>query len=242
LTSNPSCGIASSAVFSVKYDHQMKYVAFVGTSDSGKTQLIQKVVGELKNRGHAVAVIKHCPHGFDLEPQGKDTARLVAAGADYACMVSADGSAVLQQKRPGLDVRKLSRKHLAGCDFVLVEGFRSDKTLRKIEVLRKGTTEKPSVPKEELIAVVADFETGKGIPSFHPEDAAKIADFLEGPDLETGPQLRLDIDDVAVPMNSFVQRIFMNTLWGMIQSLEQIPENPKSITLSWEKNQKKDKV
>lgn len=220
----------------------MKYVSFVGTSDSGKTELILKVAGELKKRGYAVAVIKHCPHGFDLEPHGKDTARFMEAGVDYACMVSSDGSAVLQQKKAGLDVQKLSREHLASCDFVLVEGFRSDKTLRKIEVLRKGAAEKPSVPRAELIAVVADFETGKGIPSFHPEEAARIADFLEGPDLESGPQLRLDVDDVSVPMNSFVQRIFMNTLLGMIQSLEGIPENPKSITLSWKKNQERDKA
>ena len=44
----------------------MKIFGFVGNSDSGKTKLLQKLVGELKNRGHKVSVIKHCAHGFDL--------------------------------------------------------------------------------------------------------------------------------------------------------------------------------
>jgi len=217
----------------------MKIFAFVGVSDSGKTQLMRKLVGELKSRGYTVSVIKHCAHGFELEEQGKDTAQFMEAGSDSVCMYSPDGMAVFQQKKTDLDVEKISREHLKCSDFILVEGATPDKKLKKIEVLRKGFSEKISCSPEELIAVVSDFESGKDIPVFHPEDIKKIADFLENYPDEKEPSIWLDIDDVSIPMNPFVQKIFSNTLIGMISSLEGIPEDPECITLSLSRKGKK---
>jgi molybdopterin-guanine dinucleotide biosynthesis protein B len=218
----------------------MKIFAFVGISDSGKTLIMRKLIGELKSRGYTVSVIKHCAHGFDLEEQGKDTAQFMEAGSDSVCMYSPDGMAVFQQKKTELDVKKISREYLKCSDFILVEGATSNKTLKKIEVLRKGFSEKILCSPEELIAVVSDFDAGKDIPVFHPEDIEKIADFVENYPHEKEPQLQLDIDDVSIPMNPFVQKIFSNTLIGMIRSLEGIPEDPECITLSLSRKGKKD--
>ncbi len=218
----------------------MKIFAFVGISDSGKTHLMRELIGELNSRGYTVSIIKHCAHGFDLEEQGKDTAQFIEAGSDSVCMYSPDGMAVFQQKKTELDVKKISREYLKCSDFILVEGAASDKTLKKIEVLRKGFSEKILCSPEELIAVVSDFDVGKDIPVFHPEDIEKIADFVENYPHEKEPQLQLDIDDVSIPMNPFVQKIFSNTLMGMIRSLEGIPEDPECITLSLSKKGKKD--
>ena len=218
----------------------MKIFAFVGDTGSGKTRLIRKLIGELKSRGYAVSVIKHCPHGFDLEGKGKDTAQFMEAGSDSVIMYSPDGMAVFQQKKTGLDVKKISREYLQCSDFILVEGGKSDKELKKIEVLRKGFSEKISCSPEELIAVVSDFDAGRDIPVFHPEDVEKIADFLENYPHQKEPELWLDIDDVSIPMNPFVQKIFSNTLMGMIRSLEGIAEDPECITLSLSRKRKKD--
>jgi len=49
---------------------------------------------------------------------------------------------------------------------------------------------------------------------FHPEDIEKIADFMENYPHEKEPQLWLDIDDVSIPMNPFVQKIFTQVLTG----------------------------
>jgi molybdopterin-guanine dinucleotide biosynthesis protein B len=217
----------------------MKIFAFVGISDSGKTPLIRKLIGELKSRGYTVSVIKHCAHGFDLEEQGKDTAQFREAGSDFVCMYSPDGMAVFEQKKTELDVKKISREYLKCSDFILVEGASSDKKLKKIEVLRKGFSEKISCSPEELIAVVSDFDKGKDIPVFHPEDIEKIADFLENYPYEKEPQLLLNINDVSIPMNPFVQKIFTQVLMGMIFSLEGIPEDPECITLSLSRKDKK---
>jgi molybdopterin-guanine dinucleotide biosynthesis protein B len=217
----------------------MKIFAFVGISDSGKTHLMRKLIGELKSRGYTVSVIKHCAQGFDLEGQGKDTAQFREAGSDSVCMYSPDGMAVFQQKKTELDARKISREYLKCSDFILVEGAKSDKTIKKIEVLRKGISEKISCSPEELIAVVSDFDAGKDIPVFHPEDIEKIADFMENYPSEKEPLLWLDIDDVSVSMNPFVQNIFTQVLMGMIHSLEGIPENPECINLSLSRKGKK---
>ena len=218
----------------------MKIFAFAGISDSGKTQFIRKLIGELKSRNHTVSVIKHCAHGFDLEKQGKDTAQFMEVGSDSVCMYSPDGMAVFQQKKTGLDAHKISKEYFACSDFVLVEGASTNKKLKKIEVLRKGFSEKISCSPEELVAVVADFDVGKDIPVFHPEGIEKIADFVENYPHEKEPLFRLDIEGVSVPMNPFVQKIFSNTLWGMIHSLDGIPEDPACITLSLSRKGKKD--
>jgi molybdopterin-guanine dinucleotide biosynthesis protein B len=218
----------------------MKIFAFVGVAGSGKTHLMGKLVGELKSRGHTVSVIKHCPYGFDLEGQGKDTAQFMKAGSDSVCMYSQDGMAVFQQKKGELDVKKISREYLKCSDFILVEGAKSEKKLKKIEVLRQGFSDKISCSPEELIAVVSDSDAGKDIPVFHPEEIEKIADFMENYPNEKEPELWLDIDGVSIPMNPFVQKIFSNTLMGMTRSLEGIPEDPECITLSLSRKGKKD--
>jgi hypothetical protein len=41
-------------------------------------------------------------------------------------------------------------------------------------------------------------------------------------------------------MNPFVQKIFSNTLLGLISSLEGIPDDPERITISLQKKGKKD--
>ncbi len=218
----------------------MKIFAFTGISDSGKTQLIRKLVGELKSRGFTVSVIKHCAHGFDLGEQEKDTAQFLEAGSDSVCMYSPDGMAIIHQKKTGLDVRKISREYFRNSDFILVEGASSNIKLKKIEVLRKGLSEKLLCPPEELVAIVSDFEVGQEIPVFHPEEIKNIADFLEKHEHEKESQVHLDIDNVSVPMNPFVQKLFSNTLMGIIRSLEGIPEDPGCITLSLIGQGKKD--
>jgi molybdopterin-guanine dinucleotide biosynthesis protein B len=53
-------------------------------------------------------------------------------------------------------------------------------------------------------------------------------------------EIHLEIDDVSVPMNPFVQKIFSNTILGLISSLEGIPDDPECITISLTRKGKKD--
>ena len=57
-------------------------LAVCGWSGSGKTTMLEKVIPLLVDRGLRVAVVKHDAHGIDIDREGKDSARLFAAGAD----------------------------------------------------------------------------------------------------------------------------------------------------------------
>jgi len=58
----------------------MKVLGVVGPSDSGKTTLVEQLVGRLQDRG-SVATIKHCKRAPDVDTEGRDTDRHRRAGA-----------------------------------------------------------------------------------------------------------------------------------------------------------------
>ncbi|HET9000100.1 MAG TPA: molybdopterin-guanine dinucleotide biosynthesis protein B [bacterium] len=56
-------------------------IGVVGESGSGKTTVIVDVVRRLAEDGIRVAAVKHAAHGFDLDREGSDSARVAGAGA-----------------------------------------------------------------------------------------------------------------------------------------------------------------
>ena len=66
-------------------------------SGTGKTTFIEKLIPLLAQRGVRTAVIKSDSHGFDLDTEGKDTARFAEAGAE-AVVVSSPAGYFIQQK------------------------------------------------------------------------------------------------------------------------------------------------
>jgi molybdopterin-guanine dinucleotide biosynthesis protein B len=158
----------------------MKIVAFVGDSGSGKTRLVTRLVPELRKRGLSVSVIKHCAHGFDMGGKDKDSSRFLRAGADGVALAAPGRWAVVKKTASAPRLADLARTQLRGSDIVLVEGGRAEKGLKKIEVLRRGRSEKAKTSKSELVALVADFEAAGEVPAFHPNEVGPLADWLEG--------------------------------------------------------------
>lgn len=210
----------------------MKIYAFVGNSDTGKTHLITQLVPELKQRGYSVAVIKHCAHGFELDTDGKDSSSFIEAGADAVAMASPERLAILSHNKDQSNPENIAVKHFAMPDIVLVEGFKRDKTIKKIEVLKKGISEKIESLPEELFAVVSDFDVDTDKPVFLPDQIDQIADTIQGSLIKRKSSISLHVDGDSIPMNDFVQKIFTNTILGMVGSLEGITEDPERITVS----------
>ncbi len=210
----------------------MKIFAFVGYSNTGKTHLITQLVPELKQRGYSVAVIKHCAHGFELDTDGKDSWNFIEAGADTVAMTSPEQLAVLSLNQKHLNPESIAVKHFESPDIVLVEGFKGDNTIKKIEVLKKGISEKIESLPEELFAVVSDFDVETDKPVFQPDQIDQIADTIQGSVTKRKSSIALHVDGNSVPMNDFVQKIFTNAILGMVGSLEGITENPERITVS----------
>ncbi len=86
-------------------------VSFVGKANSGKTTLLEKVVRELKLKGYRVAVIKHSPHGFEMDHPGKDSWRLTQAGSDIVALSSSDKAVFVER----LGCRISWRRRTTGC-------------------------------------------------------------------------------------------------------------------------------
>ena len=156
----------------------MKILAFVGNSESGKTRLIARLLPELKKRGLSVAVVKHCSHGFDFGGPEKDSSKFLESGADGVALAARGRTAVIDRLDFTANLGALAHECFAAADLVLVEGGRSDPRLRKIEVLRRGFTERIQIPMHELEAVVADFPVEGEVPIFHPDAVQEIADWL----------------------------------------------------------------
>lgn len=217
----------------------MKVFAVIGQSKTGKTRLIKELVLELKKRGHSVAVLKHCAHGFDLDSEGKDSWQFLESGSDGVAVVYQDRLAVFKKDVGEKDFLSIAAEFFKNIDFVFIEGGSKDKKLRKIEVLRKGITENVECSLEELAAVVSDVEVAVDKPVFHHDQINEISNFIESSVQYEGPRVYLEIDGKPVRLNAFVKKNTENIILGMIKSLDGLPENPECLTLSIIRKEKK---
>jgi molybdopterin-guanine dinucleotide biosynthesis protein MobB len=210
----------------------MKIVAVVGFSETGKTRLIVRLIGEFKKRGLRTYAAKRCSHGFSLDTEGKDTADFTRAGADGVAMVSPEGWAALS-KSPVTDILALAGRLFPDADVVLVEGGKEAGGLPKIEVLRAGVSEVPVSRPGELLAVVADFPLPDGlpVPTFKPEETSKICDLILSLEEGNMADIKLEVDGREVNLNPFVQTFIEKTVLGMVTSLNGIDPEPKRISL-----------
>ncbi|HEY0838941.1 MAG TPA: molybdopterin-guanine dinucleotide biosynthesis protein B [Vulgatibacter sp.] len=126
-------------------------VAICGLSGSGKTWLLERLIARLSEKGLRVATVKHDVHGFEADPPGKDTALHRAAGAIATALVGPARSAVVTEGEVGLP--DAVRLVATAADLVLVEGFKAERTLPKIEVAARGRERVHAAP---LLALVTD--------------------------------------------------------------------------------------
>ena len=207
-------------------------VSIVGTSDSGKTTLIEKLVPELVLRGYRVATIKHDVHGFEVDREGKDSWRHKQAGAHTVVISSPRKLAIIRDADHDADLGELRDKYIQDVDLILSEGFKRNPH-PKIEVFRKELHRELLCSREDnLLAVATDQPLEIGVPSFGLEDARGLADLIEEKFLrgEKAPQVRLKVNGKEVPLSPFVRRSVIGTVRGMVSSLKGC-DSPQTIEL-----------
>ncbi|OCT12735.1 molybdopterin-guanine dinucleotide biosynthesis protein B [Paenibacillus pectinilyticus] len=155
-------------------------LGFAGYSNSGKTTLVAKLVVEMKQRGHRIAVMKHDAHGHYKEAEGADSTAFVQAGADVVVTLSPCAVHIYEQKaEASLEEQLLVYAHL---DYIFIEGFKKEKH-PKIAVYR--TLEQQELIKEQVpdpIAVATNLHilgNDAAQPWFDLDDIQGIADFIE---------------------------------------------------------------
>ena len=169
----------------------MKAIAIVGRKNSGKTQLILRVIPELSARGLRVSTVKNAHHhNLEFDHPGKDSYLHRAAGATEILVVSDDEWAIVGRHAPRPSLQDLLRK-LSPCDLVLVEGYKSEISLPRIEVWRPAA----SCTAESHAAPLAVEDAG----------IVAVACPRSAPRVDMGA-LRLDLDDTQA-ISSFLLEI-----------------------------------
>ncbi len=157
----------------------MKAIGIIGYSNTGKTTLIEKLIPIFRARGLRVSAIKNAHHGFDMDRPGKDSFRYREAGASQVLIATGLRWALLTETPQRAVSLEELLSLLAPCDLVIIEGFKSEGHIPRIEVRRTTNTEPPIFPRDpNVIAVAADHAVGTSLPLLDLNDAAKIADFI----------------------------------------------------------------
>ena len=159
----------------------VKTVSFVAKSGTGKTTLLEKVIGCLKERGFKVGVIKHDAHRFEIDHPGKDSYRLAAAGADTMLIASPEKLALIKRHQEAPPVEELLAGYFGDVDIVLTEGFKKS-SLPKIELHRRERSPTLLCRGEQhdptLVAVASDEPLQLDVPVLDLNDPRQVADFI----------------------------------------------------------------
>jgi molybdopterin-guanine dinucleotide biosynthesis protein A len=159
-------------------------IAISGFSNSGKTTLLEKILCDLKFRGHRVGIIKHDGHHFEMDSPGKDTFRYRQAGASNV-LINTQNKFCLQGEYT-LNQHSL-KQMLIDDDFVLVEGHKDSsipklvmvdsekKILDYIEQKQTKNILGYIVPKSSDIPLL---EQKSGKPVFFRDDISTISTFI----------------------------------------------------------------
>jgi molybdopterin-guanine dinucleotide biosynthesis protein B len=150
--------------------------AVVGFSNSGKTELICRLLPLLAARGLRVAVLKHSHHpDLHQEDRGKDTWRYRQAGA-HAVALAAPGLVQVTRSFAGdPPLEQVLAMLAAAADLIIVEGYKTG-PLPKVAVLRPADREIPDYP--NLLALISDKQLDSPLPVFQPQQVEELASWL----------------------------------------------------------------
>lgn len=152
-------------------------ISFVGRSGCGKTTYLEKLITEMKRRGHKLAIIKHDVHGFEMDRPGKDTWRHAQAGADVVCISSPAKMAIIAKVEQELTLAEVAGR-IQGVDVIFTEGYKRE-GWNRVEVYRPEACGEPLCVPGEIVAMAADKVVYPGLPSFGLDDVAGMAGFIE---------------------------------------------------------------
>ena len=207
-------------------------VCVVGRSNSGKTTLLENLVGELKRRGHTLATIKHTVHDFDLDHPGKDTWRLARAGSDTVVLSSPGKLALMKRVDDETSLEGLLQLVGNEVDFVLIEGFKTS-SLPKIEVRRRARPEGILCSPAELMALVTDEPQDIPVPQFSPDDVSLLADLLERQAVarRDSDELVVSINDTLVPLSLGARDAIRSNVLGIASTIAKT-EDVRTLSIS----------
>jgi molybdopterin-guanine dinucleotide biosynthesis protein B len=102
-------------------------LAVVGTSNTGKTTLIEFITSHLSKEGVIIGTIKHIHHaGFTFDTEGKDSWRHSKAGAKIVICIAPEEIAIIKKDSHQKELDKiLDLVKNENLDLLIIEGFHS---------------------------------------------------------------------------------------------------------------------
>jgi molybdopterin-guanine dinucleotide biosynthesis protein B len=194
-------------------------VSIVGKSKSGKTTLIEKLIGELKSRGYQVATIKHTSQDLTFDQPGKDSWRHTQAGSEATVISSPDKMVLIKPTARESNLEEIV--HLLGEDYdiILTEGF-SQGDAPKIEVHRQQAGP-PLATVRKLIAIATDESLETKTRQFSLEDIKGLADLLEKGFIKPQRErVSIYVNNAPIALSSFPKQIISNILLAIASSLK----------------------
>ncbi len=156
----------------------MKFFSIAGWSGSGKTLLITRLIEDFKGKKQRVIAVKKSHQDYHLQPEAKDTAKFLRAGADEVYLLAKDELLRMTTLAQAQDLLRVLKAGLQENDIVLMEGF-TDENVPVIEVADDKGRQPLKFPPAKLAAVISARPGPAGPPRFHPEHIPAIAAFME---------------------------------------------------------------
>ena len=212
-------------------------ISIVGKSKSGKTALIEKLIGELKSRGYRVATIKHTPQGMTFDEPDKDSWRHIQAGSEATAITSPDKMVLIKPIAQDVTLGEIVRFFGEDYDIILAEGFKQDDA-PKIEVHRKEVGP-PLTSIRKLIAIVTDEPLETKTRQFSLQDVKGLADLLEEGFIKPqGERTSLYINNVPIVLTTWPKEVITNVILAMASCLKGVGE-VRSLELFLRRGSKK---
>ena len=180
-----------------------------GTSDSGKTTLVERLLRELTARGLRVATMKRSRiEALSLDIEGKDTQRHISAGSVATAATSRTDAAMFVPEP--LDNDRLVNIVTASgeVDLVIVEGL-GDDVLPSTPKISVGEV------KEKIAGTLIELADGEA----ELDETVRLIDRVIRKYRES-VSVELIIEGRPVPLKPFVQDYLEGTLRGAVGSLK----------------------
>lgn len=151
-------------------------IGIVGSKNAGKTTLIEKLIGSLKDMGCKIVTVKHTSHKHTFDSPGKDTDRHRQAGAELILAIGESNFALFgsgSKDFPG-KFQTILTNHF---DICLIEG---DKHSANPKILLTRNIEKlnDQIP-ENIIATYGKHALKSNIAHFGEKETGKLALFIK---------------------------------------------------------------
>lgn len=164
-----------------KGEHRVPVVVTIrGSSGSGKTTFVERVLPALRDRGLRVGTVKHASHGFTADRPESDSARHSAAGSEPVLLVGPEGHVLFHLNAEDTvappRLSELVERYFTDRDLVLVEGFSSE-GCPCVLISRREVAPKTPPQSELVLFAMVDEPLGYDV-ELSPDDITKAADML----------------------------------------------------------------